>query len=441
MSALVKTKFKSVYKRIGKKDTTFYIKYKKLGKSTEKKVGTLKLGMTESKAKKLLDEILINIRKGVNEESVLSSKSEAVTVTSRMSLNKLAEIYFDKFTKLAEEEEHLDKEFRQHKDKEGIRREKSLYKSFWSEADLAQVAFHNITTQHFVDRILELEKLTKTQVRNLEQITLPRFSGKYLQNGLILIKSIIKHTKCSHNPLELKDVKSHEKTEAQEKLEDIYSRLKAKSEPRSSYLEPNQIKMLLDKLKEKKIHHQGYLITLIIATTGMRPNSVLNLKIKDLMFKDNIMKVFDFKRKMTYYCNLTPFLVSAIKLFIKEVEEKDNIIRNSDEYLFFSDNTKKVKILPRTPDYLADTINDLFNQNRYSNDRIALYSLRHSFATNLVKGRQNKETKEWEIMPVSIFKIQKLLNHSTIETTIKHYAKFSPDFVVDSISSYEESFI
>ncbi|KAB7889583.1 tyrosine-type recombinase/integrase [Poseidonibacter ostreae] len=433
MSALEKTKFKSVYKRIGKKDTTFYIKYKKLGKSTEKKVGTLKLGMTESKAKKILDEILLNIRKGINEDTVLSSKLDSITVTTRMSLNKLAEIYFDKFQKLSEEEEHLEKEFKLHKDKEGIRREKSLYKSFWLESDLAQVPFHNITTQHFVDRILELEKLTKTQVRNLEQITLAKYSGKYLQNGITLIKSIIKHTKCSHNPLEIKDVKAHEKTEAQEKLEDIYSRLKAKSEPRSSYLEPFQIKRLLDKLKEKDAYHQGYLMTLLIATTGMRPNSVLNLKIKDLMFKDNIIKAFDFKRKMTYYCNLTPLLVLEIQSFIKD--------RSLDEYLFFSDKTQKVRILPRTPDYLADTINDLFNKKRYGNDRIALYSLRHSFATNLVKGRQNKETKEWEIMPVSIFKIQKLLNHSTIETTIKHYAKFSPDFVMDAISSYEESFI
>jgi len=431
--SLEKTKYKSVYKRVGKKDTTFYIKYKKDGKSTEKKVGTLKLGMTETKAKKILDEALLNIRKGISEDSVLSSSSSTLTATSKMSLNKLAEIYFTKFEKLCEEELHLEKAFKQYKDLEGIRREKSLYKSFWSEWNLAQIGFHSITTQHFVDRVIELEKLTKTQVRNLEQITLPKFSGKYLSNGLILIKSIVKHTKCSHNPLELKDVKSHEKTDAHEKLETIYKRLKAKSVPRTSYLEPFQIKSLLDKLKEKDVYRQGYLMTLIIASTGMRPNSVLNLKIKDFLFKDKIIKVFDFKRKMNYYCNLTPLLSFELESFIKD--------RNLDEYLFFSEHTQKVKILPRTPDYLADVINEMFNKNRFGKDRLALYSLRHSFATNLVKGKKNELKNEWDIMPVSIFKIQKLLNHSTIETTIKHYAKFSPDFARDSITAYEESYI
>ena len=166
-----------------------------------------------------------------------------------------------------------------------------------------------------------------------------------------------------------------------------------------------------------------------MATTGMRPDSVLNLKIKDFDTRSKTINTYDFKRKMYYKCNLT-----------QKVEEevlKLSINRSADEYLLVSEHTKGLTKLPNVPKYLNKTIDQLFNNNRFNNNKNVLYTLRHSFATNLVKGKKGIDGK-YIIEPVSIFKIQKLLNHANIETTIKHYLKFAPDFAIDSIAAFEK---
>lgn len=423
---MTKTKFAGVYKNIGKKDISFYIRFKKNGKTETEKVGTKIGGMTETKAKRLLEEKKNLIIKG-EDNNLNFPLLPSFSKIEKLSLNDLASLYFQKFDKLVKEEEHLEKSEKRYKDLEGVKREKSLYNNFWLNWEFSIIPFDKINTINFVEYIKELTKQTKVIRRKLENITVPKYSSKYILNALTLIKSIIKHTKCAYNPLDL----SNNKTEEGERLEELYKFLKDKATPREAYLEPLEIKLLLDTLKSKQEHYQGYLIALIMATTGMRPNSVLNLKIKDLMFKDKIIKTYDFKRKMIYYCNLTPLLELDIQDLIRN--------RAKDEYVFYSITTKGYKKLERTPDYIATVISDLFNKNRFGKDRIVLYNLRHSFATNLIKGKKN-ELGEFEILPVQIFTIQKLLNHSKVETTIKHYAKFSPDFVFDVIKKYEESF-
>ncbi len=420
-----KTKSAGVYKIVGKKDTTFYIRFKHFGKTQTLKVGTKISGMTETKAKRILEEKKILIVKGLDTELSIYN---IPTNLEKLSLNRLAELYFQKFDKLVEEEKFLEKADKINKDEKGVKREKSLYNNFWLNWEFSFVPFYKVGTVEFVKQIQDLMKQTKIIIRNSEEKTVLKYSSKYILNAITLIKSIIKHTKCQHNPL---DLTGSEKTEASEKLENLYKLLKNKSTPREQYLEPYEIKKLLDTLKENPEHIQGYLICLIMATTGMRPDSILNLKIKDLMFKDKIIKTFDFKRKMVYYCNLTPFVELEIQ----------NLIRNraSDEYIFFSNKTMATTKLDRTPDYISNIINELFNKNRFGKDRIVLYNLRHSFATNLIKGKKD-DLGNWVILPVQIFTIQKLLNHSKVETTIKHYAKFSPDFVFDTIKEYEESF-
>ncbi|MDK2063350.1 site-specific integrase [Aliarcobacter butzleri] len=426
-----KTKYPGVYLKEGKKDTTYYIRYKQYNETKTEKVGTKISGMTETKAKKLLDEKKLNIIKGIdtNISSLITNTVSNGLAIEKMSLNKLAELYFQKFDKLVEEERHLEKEDKRYKDENGVKREKSLYKNFWAKWSLSIVPFYKLNSSHFVKYIHEIQKETKIVRRNLQEHTLPKYSSKYILNSITLVKSIIKHTKCPHNPL---DLTKKDKTESDEKLEELYKFLKDKSTPRTEYLEPHQIKLLLETLKEEEKHFQGYLITLIIATTGMRPDSCLNLKIKDLMFKDKIIKTYDFKRKMTYYCNLTPMTATEIQPLIRD--------RSPSEYIFFSEKTKGVEKLPRTPDYINEVISDLFNTNKYDKDRVVLYNLRHSFATNLIKGKKDSKGN-WISYPVPIFTIQKLLNHSKVETTIKHYAKFSPDFAVDAVKSYEESFM
>lgn len=59
-----KTKYAGVYFKVGKKDTTYYIRYKQYQETKTEKVGTKLAGMTEAKAKRILDERKLNIVKG-----------------------------------------------------------------------------------------------------------------------------------------------------------------------------------------------------------------------------------------------------------------------------------------------------------------------------------------------------------------------------------------
>ena len=408
---LEKTGTPGVYKREGIKDITYYIRYRKNGKVVDEKVGSKSDGTNITKAKKIL------LKRQLNTE-----ENEVVTTSlSRKSLNELASIYFDKFDLLEQKEKDLEKEDKQHKDKPAINREKSMYKIFWQGWDLSILEFNKIQQKHFVDRINEIRNFT--YIKNNKEV---KYSNKYIFNAIILIKSMINHTNVDYNPLLIHPKKS---LKEEQDLKDIYKDLKKKIEPRTSYFEPDEIKLLLETLKEKPSHFQGYIICLIMATTGMRPDSVLNLKIKDFDIRSKTINTYDFKRKMYYKCNLT-----------QKVEEevlKLSINRNADEYLLVSEHTKGLTKLPNVPKYLNKTIDQLFNNNRFNNNKNVLYTLRHSFATNLVKGKKGIDGK-YIIEPVSIFKIQKLLNHANIETTIKHYLKFAPDFAIDSIAAFEK---
>ena len=408
---LEKTGTPGVYKREGIKDTTYYIRYRKNGKVVDEKIGTKSDGFNITKAKKVL------LKKQLNSEDINDTSNSSL---SRKSLNELAAIYFEKFDLLENKEKDLEKEDKQYKDKPAINREKSMYKIFWQNWDLSIVEFKKIQQKHFVERINEIRNLT--YIKNDKEV---KYSNKYIFNAIILIKSIINHTNVDYNPLFVHPKKS---LKEEQDLKDLYKDLKKRIEPRTSYLEPEEIKILLENLREKPKYFQGYIICLIMATTGMRPDSVLNLRIKDFDIRSKTINTYDFKRKMYYKCNLT-----------KRVEEevsKISINRNQDEFLLISEYTKGLTKLPNMPKYLNRIIDDLFNKDRFNNNRNVLYTLRHSFATNLVKGKKGEDGK-YLIEPVSIFKIQKLLNHANIETTIKHYLKFAPDFAIDSIAAFE----
>ncbi|OCL99560.1 site-specific tyrosine recombinase XerC [Aliarcobacter thereius] len=413
-----KTGTPGVYIREGIKDTSYYIRYRKNGKVVDEKVGTKSDGTTIIKAKKILLKRQLNPNKEENIKYSLAKKS----------LNELANMYFDKFELLAEREVNLEKEDKQYKDKLGIDREKSLYKTFWQNWELSILEFNKLQQSHFVNRINEIREFTYKKNKNSKAKDI-RYSNKYILNAITLIKSIINHTNVDYNPLYIHSKKS---VKEEQDLKDIYKDLKKKIEPRTSYLEPEEIKLLLETLKNNSKHYQGYLICLIMATTGMRPDSVLNLKINDFDIRNKIINVYDFKRKMYYKSNLTKRVEDEILFFGRD--------RDINNYLFFSEYTNGISKLPNPPKYINNTIDELFNKNKFNNDRNVLYTLRHSFATNLVKGLKGIDGK-YIIEPVSIFKVQQLLNHANIETTINHYLKFSPDFVVDSISALENSIL
>lgn len=371
MSPESKTRYSGVYEITRKNDIAYKIRYRVFDKVKGEIVGKKSDGMTPKKAKDILTKKLLEFENIEKKEETKNS----------FSLAFLSDKYFELKEKEAESEKFLDIKQKKAKTLRNISREKSLWNNTFGKWIHSNQPFNKIKQKHIDEYLLELRQ---------------KYSEKTLYNASILLKSILKHTNIKN------DIKTAKKP--------ITSR--------TSYLDQDELKLFLQEIKNEE-NEQNYLICLILAATGMRPNSCLNLKIRDINLKDDLINAYDFKRKMFYQTNLTVKLKAELFDFIKD--------RDFEEYLFYYRD--KYKALYDMPTKIQKVLDELFNKNKKGRDKIVPYSLRHSFATNLLKNG------------TSIFLVQKLLNHSNIETTLKHYSKYIPDFAKNEQEKFADSII
>ncbi|MGB6328257.1 MAG: site-specific integrase [Halarcobacter sp.] len=437
-------KYRGVFVRVLKKnDLSFIIRYRRSNKTKDVVVGKKSEGITAKKAKDLLNDVYSAIRNGQNEELIIKNRdTKAVrtiidpTKLGRMSLNKLAKLYFDMLKENAEKEKNLLKVDKTAKDENGIYKEENQYKNFWKDWGKSKVPFFKLTCSDFINQIKVLRDKTKTVTNKQtgETETVAAYSGKYISNAVILIKSIILHTNCQHNPLYIsRKNEQPEDPQAEKELTSLYKTLiknnnKNNAPRKNSYLKPEELPVFLNELKKNKAHSQGYIMALILLSTGMRPNSCLGLRIKDFDFDQKLISTFDFKRKEYYNCNLQINVEREILSYIQGRNDKN-------EYLFYSIHTQKKRPRPVLPDYIGDTMDRLFNEDRFGNDRIVPYSMRHTFATNLIKGVRNDDGS-YKVYPTALLVVSKLLNHANIETTEKNYAHCTISDATNEINAY-----
>lgn len=389
-----KTKHQGVYqKELANGDISFYIRYRISGIKNPKKekVGNKSEGMTQDKAFKILLDKKDDVKSGK------TNKNTTVNNGTNFTLEKLYIEYIKIMEDKAGEDEGKDETDKVYKTLSNIKREKSVYKSFWSEWILRKMPLKKVTHNHITIHLKDIKK-----ARN--------YSDKSIYNGLSFAKTILKHTKHIYNGFN--------------PFEDFVVP-RPKNTNRQEILSEDDCQILLQNLKEHTDSIQPYAMTLCALATGTRPNSIFNLKIKDVDFLTNTIKFCDFKRqRMSYYVNLTTELAIVLKQIIEN--------RHIDDYLFYSSYSEGKKPLSGFPNILERTLDNLFNKNengefiRSGRDKIVPYTLRHTFASLLAKRE------------VPIFTIQKLLNHKSVQTTIDNYAKFFPDFAIDHVQSFED---
>lgn len=136
------------------------------------------------------------------------------------------------------------------------------------------------------------------------------------------------------------------------------------------------------------------LIVELFYSTGMRRSELINLKITDLDFANETVKVLGKRNKERYI----PLLKSVQNSLIKYIEVRDKINTN-ESYLFI---TKKGKIIYDTLVYRV--INNYFSKVS-SKVKKSPHIIRHSFATHLLnEGADLNSVKE-------------LLGHSSLAST------------------------
>ena len=170
-----------------------------------------------------------------------------------------------------------------------------------------------------------------------------------------------------------------------------------------TYLKQDDIEKFLKSIsKERKVDIRNYAIILIAARLGLRLSDILNIKFKNIDWKNNKINIIQSK---THNLNILPLSKEvgwAIIDYINKARPKcDN------EYLF-------VKMR-----YPFEKLEHLTNFNKYfdkcdfevEDTKKGIHNLRHSFATNMLEND----------IPIHI--ISSTLGHSNIDTTASTYIK------------------
>jgi len=359
---LIQTSFHSVYKRQGVKDTTYVIRYRLDGKSIDKAVGKLSDGMTAAKAYDVLTK-----HRHFDKRSYETIKNP--------SLSQLSTKYFQLMKDLTDKEDGFKLEDRKAKTIANIKREESIYRNMWQSWIFSTQPLVKIKEEYLVKHLTELK------VKH-------GYSHKSITNALALGKSILKHTKFTEcNPFIFEDMENKD-------------RFKKKINARQRYLSPAELKELLLKA-EMEVSPQSLLLMKVAVFTGARPDSILNIQVKDINFRTQKIKIWDFKRKMYYFAPLSEQMAEDFKKHI----------RKNYQYLFYTRRTKGQTKINQFPREIGKLMNKMFNEHVYeSNEKVVPYTLRHTFANILI-----------QVKKLPVLEVSHLLNHASIETTIKNY--------------------
>ena len=174
--------------------------------------------------------------------------------------------------------------------------------------------------------------------------------------------------------------------------------LKVQQKAKEIYTD-EQIKTLLKKPNMNDCSYADFRTWAIInlfVSTGMRRSSLLNIKLEDINWKDNIIRLNHTKNKQVHYVSMSTQLSKVIKEWLKYRV-------NGSDYLFTGQTGKRLSPLTVSSSVLQ------YNRSR-NVEVTSVHAFRHFFATKLIQNN------------VDIYTISKLLGHTNIQVT-QNYLK------------------
>lgn len=191
----------------------------------------------------------------------------------------------------------------------------------------------------------------------------------------------------------------------QDKTDLTTREIKARDIKRERYLTIEEVKLLKEEIKDK--HEDLILFTAIALSTGARLASILSIQKKDIKGR----KVILINHKTgggAYMGFFNDEVIELLKPRIAKLKPNDTIF------------TLERRQLQRRLQWIIDK---LFNKGLDTKDaanRVVIHTLRHTFASRLVENG------------VPLVKVQKLLDHKDISTTMR-YSHLAPDAGLEDV--------
>ena len=176
----------------------------------------------------------------------------------------------------------------------------------------------------------------------------------------------------------------------------IYVNLPKKEQKLPRYLTLSEMLSIFDKMEIKTNYDlRDRLILELMYATGVRVSEDINIKVYDIDFYNNSIKVLGkgSKERIVYYNEVVGDLLS------KYMSIYDSLNKKNLEYLFL--NQKGDKLTTKGISYIINQVIKKISFNKH----ITPHMLRHTFATHLLNNG------------CSVTTVQELLGHSSIGTT------------------------
>jgi integrase/recombinase XerC len=182
-------------------------------------------------------------------------------------------------------------------------------------------------------------------------------------------------------------------------------------------LTENEMLSFLNKLPEENfIQVRNKAVFEFLYATGLRISELVNLRITDINFTDDMVRVLGKGKKE----RIVPFNVHAKEILLKYLDHVRLKFKKPVDYIFLNSRGRKI-----TGRWIEIILKKTFIQLMESNKSLYPHLFRHSFATHLLQRGANLRI------------IQELLGHESLSTTEKYtslnysdllnvYKKFHP---------------
>lgn len=394
---LIKTTQTGIYYTKTKRGVTYYYNFKDPLTKVSKRI---KLFNKETHLQKYLKECILKSeaifesKQHININNNSSNVEENLTYQNYITLNQLQEKYY-KY---------------KHNQKKRLLKEQYNHLSniHFVNSQQIKTKLANVKNEH----LRYTKNVSKTKIANLPLNKILRtdvdfFINEDLGNSFLSSKSkfnIISLIKTIINfgiRLDIIDIKN-----PFEKIQ-----FKNPMKQRERVLNQNELKLLLQKSKEYKNNINVYLGVYLGVLTAGRVNTILNIKKKDIDIENHTISLYNFKSSKQYKLQLNSESINWLKEKILPYYEPEEYLIRQLRKQYRQNPPQPLSELPKK---IYEIMDELFNkglnkQNNLDRDKVVnFHTIRRSIATNLVKNG------------TSVYNVMILLNHSSVEQTMKY---------------------